>query len=114
MTNYCKNTLPPIPHPSPYYPMLFLRDGKEPDQPRAVYLLNDDMEAMLDRQMRVCLREHGYPTGERAEIIKDMAFMRAKRLLMEQAVRQLWLLLIRGAVLALGALLLLGLQEYMK
>ena len=92
--------------------MLFLKDGNDAAQPRAMYLLSDDMEAMLSRQVDGRLREHGVVLNDAAEIAKDMHFLRAKRQLCEQLSRQLWLLAMRGLLLGLGALILLGLKEY--
>ena len=66
----------------------------------------------MRKQVIAALQDHGYPVGERSQIGKDMHFLRRKRLLAEQIIRQFWLLLMRGAMLALGALLLLGLKEY--
>lgn len=94
--------------------MLFLKDQKGEPGPRAVYLLSDDMEGLVAKQIARALGEHGYPTGERAEIIKDMAFMRAKRLLVERTAGQCWSLLVRGVLVAIGALIIIATKEFIR
>ena len=94
--------------------MLFLKDGKNQDKPHAVYLLGEDMEAVLRKQIDRQLVDHGYTVGERADVSKDMNFLRNKRQLMEQTVRQAWAFMVRATLVALGALLVLGLKGYFK
>ena len=60
----------------------------------------------IDRQ----LVDHGYIVGERTDVTKDMNFLRNKRLLMELTARQCWAFMVRSALVALGALLILGLK----
>lgn len=108
-----KNPLPPVPFALHFTIMLFLKDGKDQAAPHAVYLFNDDMEQMVQRKVDGRLRDHGLPVGDRAEWLKDMSFLRSKRLFCEQATRQIWLLIIRGVMIAIGAVMLIGIKEYL-
>ena len=95
-----------------YKIMLFLKDGKDERAPHAVYLFNDDMEEMVRRKVDARLRDHGYAVDDRSEILKDMNFLRSKRLLVEQVTRQIWGLAVRGVMITLGAIIILGMKEY--
>ena len=93
--------------------MLFLRDEEGGQPPRAVYLLGDEFEQMLEKGIDRRMSEHGYPLNDSTALTKDMHFLRCKRQLSEQISRQSWLLFVRGIMIGLGALLILGLKEYM-
>ena len=94
--------------------MLFIKSDQPGGETQAVYLLGEDVEAMIDKSVDQRLRDHGYPVHERAELSKDMHFIRRKRQLVEHLTRQMATWLVHGLMVALGALTILGIKEYFR